>query len=245
MSKACVGRVVLPPHLTQQSEDLRTVDQHQPAHAPPAPTMAGSDADREKSCCCSCCTPLISLGVVVLMYWAIFQPHQIRARVDYAELSSLSVSNASSGSSPSPVTVSYHVAVNLSLYNPSKRVGIYYDTLDAALRYRGAVLSPAASAASPAEFHQRRKAGRAVRLVFDGERVAVPGDAGTQLDGEVRAKAELGLELSVEARVRYVFGIVKVRQRPAVWCALSIPVPPVPGGLGVLGSGDRCRVKYR
>jgi hypothetical protein len=33
MSKACVGRVVLPPHLTQQSEDLRTVDQHQPAGA--------------------------------------------------------------------------------------------------------------------------------------------------------------------------------------------------------------------
>ena len=94
------------------------------------PAMSGSGGNsREKTCCCgSCCTLLISLGLAVLIYWAIFQPHQIRATVEYAELSNLAVSNASS-----PVAVTYHVAVNLSLYNPSKRVNIYYDAIDAEL----------------------------------------------------------------------------------------------------------------
>ena len=202
--------------------------------------MSGSGrTSREKTCCGSCCTLLISLGLVVLIYWAIFQPHQIRATVEYAELSNLAVSNASS-----PVAVTYHVAVNLSLYNPSKRVNIYYDAIDAALLFRGAVLSPAAAAASPAEFYQRRKAAQPVRLEFDGKGVAVPEGVSAELESEVKAAASLGLELSVRVRVRYVFGSIKIRQKPKVWCAVSIPVPRAPGGLGVLGSGNRCWVKY-
>ena len=203
--------------------------------------MSGSGrTSREKTCCGSCCTLLISLGLVVLIYWAIFQPHQIRATVEYAELSNLAVSNASS-----PVAVTYHVAVNLSLYNPSKRVNIYYDAIDAELLFRGAVLSAAAAAAaSPAEFYQRRKTAETVRLEFDGKGVAVPEGVSAELESEVKAAASLGLELSVRVRVRYVFGSIKIRQKPKVWCAVSIPVPRAPGGLGVLGSGDRCWVKY-
>jgi len=202
--------------------------------------MSGSGrTSREKTCCGSCCTLLISLGLVVLIYWAIFQPHQIRATVEYAELSNLAVSNASS-----PVAVTYHVAVNLSLYNPSKRVNIYYDAIDAALLFRGAVLSPAAAAASPAEFYQRRKTAETVRLEFDGKGVAVPEGVSAELESEVKTAASLGLDLSVSVRVRYVFGRIKIRQKPKVWCAMSIPVPPAPGGLGVLGSGNRCWVKY-
>ena len=202
--------------------------------------MSGSGrTSREKTCCGSCCTLLISLGLAVLIYWAIFQPHQIRATVEYAELSNLAVSNASS-----LVAVTYHVAVNLSLYNPSKRVNIYYDAIDAALLFRGAVLSPAAAAASPAEFYQRRKAAQPVRLEFDGKGVAVPEGVSAELESEVKTAASLGLDLSVSVRVRYVFGSIKIRQKPKVWCAVSIPVPRAPGGLGVLGSGDRCWVKY-
>ena len=203
--------------------------------------MSGSGrTSREKTCCGSCCTLLISLGLVVLIYWAIFQPHQIRATVEYAELSNLAVSNASS-----LVAVTYHVAVNLSLYNPSKRVNIYYDAIDAELLFRGAVLSPAAAAAaSPAEFYQRRKTAETVRLEFDGKGVAVPEGVSAELESEVKTAASLGLDLSVSVRVRYVFGRIKIRQKPKVWCAMSIPVPPAPGGLGVLGSGNRCWVKY-
>lgn len=205
--------------------------------------MYGGGGGRERTCCGSCCALLVTLCVMFLIYWAIFQPHHIRATVETAELSRLAVSNASSSSGV--VTVSYHVAVNLSLYNPSKHASIYYDALAAELGYRGAVLSPAA--ASPAEFYQRRRTAQLVRLEFDGDRVAVaPADAAARLQREVVGAAAqvLGLEVRVDARVRYKFGIFKVRQRPRAWCAVSVPVPRDPGGVGFVGSGARCSVKY-
>ncbi|KAL6641858.1 hypothetical protein ACP70R_020039 [Stipagrostis hirtigluma subsp. patula] len=201
-------------------------------------------ARRETTCCGSCCTLLISVGIAVLIYWAIFQPHQIRATVDAATLSNLTVSNASSAAA----TVSYHLAVSLSLYNPSKRVNIYYDALDAELRLRDAVLSPAVTAASPAEFLQSRKSSDVVKLEFDGKGgVGVPGDVAGELEKEAKGEAPVSLELAVDARVRYVFGTIKIRQKPRIRCWLSIPVKAEGAGAGAGGavsSGDRCRVKY-
>jgi len=210
--------------------------------------MSGSGSrSREKTCCGRCCTLLVSLGVVVLIYWAIFQPHQIRARVDYAELSNLTVSNASSSSSA--VAVSYHVAVNLSLYNPSKRVNIYYDTIDAKLRFHDAVLGPAANGSSPSEFYQRRKTSDGVKLEFDYWRpgVGVAADVAGELQKEMSSGVPVRLELDVDVRVRYVFRIFKLRQKPRIWCSLSIPVKaegPGPAVGGAVASGERCRVKY-
>jgi hypothetical protein len=77
-------------------------------------------------CCCKLLALLVSAGFVVLIYWAVFQPHQIRATVGSATVSNLTVSNSSSAAE-----VSYTLAVSLSLYNPSLRTGIYYDTVDA------------------------------------------------------------------------------------------------------------------
>ncbi|TVU50965.1 hypothetical protein EJB05_02364, partial [Eragrostis curvula] len=196
---------------------------------------------KETNCCVSFCTFIITVGFVILIYWAIFQPHQIHATVDSAALSNLTVSgNASSA-------VSYHLAVDLSLYNPSKRVSIYYDALDAKLRVGGAVIGQEPSAASPTEFHQSRKAGDVVKLEFDGKGVAVAGDAAGELEKGVKGEAPVSMELAVDVRVRYVFGAIKIRQKPKVRCWISIPVKAEGRGAGVGGaisSRDRCSVKY-
>jgi hypothetical protein len=97
-------------------------------------------------CCRGFCALLVAAGLVVLIYWAIFQPHHIRATVDSATLSNLTVSNASSAAA---AAVSYDLTVSLRLYNPSVRVNIYYDAIDAELRFRDAVVGPAANDTSP------------------------------------------------------------------------------------------------
>ncbi|RLN00175.1 uncharacterized protein C2845_PM06G14250 [Panicum miliaceum] len=194
-------------------------------------------------CCCRLFVLLLSAGFVVLIYWAIFQPHQIRATVASATLSNLTVSNASSAAE-----VSYNLAVTLSLYNPSVRVGIYYDALHADLRFRDAVLGPAANDTSPPEFYQRRKTSDDVRLEFDyGRGVAVGSDVAGELETEIKGGGAVSLELHVDLRVRYKFRIFKLRQKPGIRCSLSIPVKAEGRGPGVGGavvSGDRCRVKY-
>ncbi|KAM3240081.1 hypothetical protein ACQJBY_053639 [Aegilops geniculata] len=199
-------------------------------------------AHREKSCCGSLFTFLVAAGFVILIYWAIFQPHHIRATVSSATLANLTVARDNA-------TVSYRLTVGLELYNPSLRVPIYYDALDAELRAGGGASlgGPAARvASSPAEFLQRRKSADTVRLEFDGSSgVGVPGDVAGELEREARAGA-VSFEVDVDARVRYRFASIKIRQKPRIWCWLTVPVKPegAVGFGGALASGDRCSVKY-
>jgi hypothetical protein len=83
--------------------------------------MFGTGGDRHKTCCGSCCTFILTTCFLVLIYWAIFQPHQIHATMDSVALSNLTIVSRAA---------SYHLAVSLSLHNPSKRVDIYYDAVD-------------------------------------------------------------------------------------------------------------------
>ncbi|KAF0889275.1 hypothetical protein E2562_022521 [Oryza meyeriana var. granulata] len=187
------------------------------------------------TCFRSLFTFIVTGGFVVLIYWAIFQPHHIHATVASAELTNLTVTNGTSHGA-----VSYTLAVRLNLYNPSLRVNIYYDTLDCELRLRGAWLGHA-NGTSPAEFYQRRKSSDEVKLEFAGTDVAVPGDAAADLEKDKR-KGSVSLEVAVDARVRYRFSSIKIRQKPRIWCSLTILVRADGGGR--LDSGDRCSVKY-
>jgi hypothetical protein len=74
--------------------------------------------------------------------------------------------------------------------------------------------------------------------------VAVPGDVAGELEKEVKGHAPeaVGMELDVVVRARYVFGAVKIRQKPKVRCSISIPVKAE--ARGAASSGDRCSVKY-
>ncbi|GJM87954.1 hypothetical protein PR202_ga03966 [Eleusine coracana subsp. coracana] len=198
---------------------------------------------QQRTCCSSCCAFIFTAGFMILIYWAIFQPHHIRATVDSAALSNLTVASAAGA-------VSYRLAVGLSLYNPSKRVNIYYDAVDAELRLRdgGAVIGKGPASASPTEFLQKRKTGEVVRIEFEGTGVGVPGDVAGELEKEVKGEAPaVRLEMDVFVRVRYVFAAVKIRQKPRIRCSISVPVKKEGRGNGVGGavsSGDRCSVKY-
>ncbi|KAL6905598.1 hypothetical protein ACP4OV_003199 [Aristida adscensionis] len=206
---------------------------------------------KRRGCCCNVCVFLAMAGVVVLVFTELFQSAHIRATVDSATLSNLTVvvSNASSAAA----VVSYHLAVTLSLHNPSRSESVYYDGIGARLRFRGAVLGPAANASSPAEFHQRQKAADAVTLVFDyGGGIGIGGGGGVagELEEEARGEGRVRLELDVEMRVRYVgkvFAVLRVkrRQKPRRRCALSIPVTAEGrrgrGFGGFLVAGEQCR----
>ncbi|ONM34093.1 NDR1/HIN1-like protein 3 [Zea mays] len=197
-----------------------------------------------RGCCGGLCGLPFTVGLVVLIYWAIFQPHHIRATVDSATLSNLTVSHASSPEA----AVSYDLTVSLRLHNPSVRVDIYYDAISAELRFRDAVLGAAANDTSPSVFFQRRKTSEVVKMEFDyggpGGGVTVARDVA----GDLAKETAVSLELDVHVRVRYVFKMFKLRQKPRIRCSISIPVKTEGRHRGfggtVAASGDRCSVKY-
>jgi len=162
--------------------------------------MAGAGGGSTGKCCCTSLFGLVfTAGFIVLIYWAIFQPHHIRATVESATLANLTVVSNSNASS---AAVSYHLSVTLSLYNPSVRVNIYYDAIGPELRFRGAVVGPAANATSPPAFYQRRKTSDDVRLDFDygvtPGGVAVGADVAAELEKEMRSGGPVSLELAVD-----------------------------------------------
>ena len=201
-----------------------------------------SNGGSQKTCCGSLFSFLLAAGFVILIYWAIFQPHHIRATVASATLTNLTVASSNA-------TVSYRLAVNLDLYNPSLRVGIYYDALDAQLRARGGASLGAPVPSSPNEFLQRRKSSDTVRLEFDRSNgVSVPSDVAGELQREA-GEGVVSFEVAVDAhhaRVRYRFASIKIRRKPKIWCALTVNVKPEGSGSigGALASSNRCSVKY-
>lgn len=222
--------------LSNPSPPRRAVDQRlrratSSSAAAAVSSAMSSGGNQERTCCGSLFTFIVTGGFVVLIYWAIFQPHHIRATVASADLTNLTVAGAA---------VSYKLAVRLNLYNPSLRVNIYYDELDSELRFRGERLGHA-TGATPAEFYQRRKSSDDVTFEFAGTGVAVAGDAAGEL-GKEKGKGSVSLEVAVDGKVRYRFGSIKIRQKPRIWCSLTIPVTADGGGR--LDSGDRCSVKY-
>ena len=116
---------------------------------------------------------LFRSGFSILIFWAVLQPHQIRDNVGSAKLIGLTVANSS--------VVFYHLDVSLDLYNPSLHVDIYYDTMDAELRFHGASLGGPTTGTSPAEFYQRRKTWDTLKVEFDGRGVGIPGDVAGEL----------------------------------------------------------------
>ncbi|KAL5223702.1 hypothetical protein ABZP36_010341 [Zizania latifolia] len=195
--------------------------------------MAARVQERSNSCCVRLLASVFSVGFLVLIYWAIFQPRYIHATVSSAQLANLTVTKATA--------VSYTLGVTLHLYNPSLRVKIYYDSLDTELRFRGELLGQA-STTSPAEFYQRQKRSDNVSVKLSGTGVVVSGDAAAVLEKE-KGEGKVSLELAVDARVRYkFFDSIRIRKKPRIRCSVAIPVKA--DGGGVLSSGDRCSVKY-
>ncbi|CAN6335618.1 unnamed protein product [Urochloa humidicola] len=172
----------------------------------------------------------------------------IRATVDSATLSRLTVVVSNSDSA----AVSYHLAVRLKLSNPGgDEANIYYDAMDASLRFRGAVIGPAANDTSPSVFFQRSRSrtGQDVKLEFDygrrggGGGVSVPGDVAAEMEKGMRSAGAVTfeLELDVLVRVGYAPGGWKLREKPRIRCSMTIPVKPDGRG-ALLASGERYRV---
>ncbi|CAN6357701.1 unnamed protein product [Urochloa humidicola] len=201
--------------------------------------MAGGSGGGETNWVAYFCALLVIGGVLLCVLFS-SPPSLIRVTVDSATLSRLTVSNASAA------TISYHLTVHLKLYDTGDEASIYYDAMDAELRFRGAVIGPAANNTSPSVFFQRSESetGRDVKLEFDyGRRGGGGVSVAAELEEGMRSvgTVTLELELDVRVRVRYAPGGPKLRGKARIWCSMSIPVKP--DGRGALASGDRCRVK--
>lgn len=91
------------------------------------------------SCLCGCIfnlfcqiliTILVALGIAVLVLWLVYRPNAPKFHVNEATLTEFTLS-------PNNNTLYYNLAVNMTFRNPNKRIGIYFDKVEARPEYYG------------------------------------------------------------------------------------------------------------
>ncbi|CAM0149545.1 unnamed protein product [Urochloa decumbens] len=189
---------------------------------------------------------MVIAGIISLATY--YQPKNIRATVADAALSNLTLIQQQN-------VVSYKLTVHMTLYNPSVRVNIYYDSLDAILRLAGmeAVLGGPANSTWLAETYQLQKTSDDLEVSFDyGRGAVIAGDMAAQLHRDINDDdGAVSFEMVMHAQMRYRSGAIKTHKKARITCPLKIPVVVNKrrhgGGVvvdGVLSPGGRCKVKY-
>lgn len=149
-------------------------------------------------------TVCFAVGVTALVLWLVYRPYRVRVAVDGA---ALTISDN--------LTSSYDLAVNFSVRNPNRRVGVRYHRLEARVHYDG---DDGYQWAELPRFYQGHK-----NTTFLGPVVI----EGVSAIGDGSNDGWHDVEVWLVGRVRYKFGgllttwLYNLRAK----CELSLPSP--------------------
>ncbi|KAL0928842.1 hypothetical protein M5K25_000766 [Dendrobium thyrsiflorum] len=173
---------------------------------------------------------LITIGIIVLALWLIYQPQSIKIYADSAELSTFSISLVDNKS-----LLAYDLAVNFTFRNPNRKYSIYYERIEARALYAGYQIG---SIGYP-PLRQQRKDSMPVIARFDGR------TATEAADSYNREKAEgffhVRVKMYVTVRLKMIV-IESVKFKPDVDCDLRIPAPGNSTSLAAGFVGTECDV---
>ncbi|KAJ7971654.1 Late embryogenesis abundant protein [Quillaja saponaria] len=176
-------------------------------------------------CCCGClfncllslvckliCTVVVIIGIAVLIVWLIFRPNKVKFHVTEATLIEFNFTNN---------TLRYDLALNMTVRNPNKRIGIYYDTIEATTFYEdqrfGMQYLPT--------FYQGHKNTSVLSPVFKGQQLVLLGTEEMSEFNNDKTDGEYNIDLKLYLRIRFKFGIFKVGIfKPRIKCDLKVPL---------------------
>lgn len=199
---------------------------------------------RSSSCCCGPCCLLsailkfivsivVILGIIVLVLWLVLRPAQIKVHVDNATLTQFNLTNSN--------MLHYNLSLDISVRNPNRRVGIYYDRLEARAFFNGQRLNTV----SLPTFYQGHKNTTMLYPTFNGQQLLVLNADGTSKFSQQRNDGSFEVEVKIYSRIRFrVWRIKTNRYTPDAECDLKIPLA-ADGGAGRDGfSRTRCDIDF-
>ncbi|KAG0478576.1 hypothetical protein HPP92_013295 [Vanilla planifolia] len=160
----------------------------------------------------------VIIGLVVLILWIIYRPQKMQISVASASLRTFNLSSADPAGNR---FLSFNLSANLSVRNPNKRVGIYYDWLEAHAVYEGKRFGWASLPA----FYEGRKSSFVLPVEFEGRSAVLVGDGGAEDFRRENTSGTFPVDLWVFGRVRYKFGAAVTRRYVMrARCELRLPL---------------------
>ncbi|RAL51737.1 unnamed protein product [Cuscuta campestris] len=158
-------------------------------------------------CCCGClfncflscicqilCTLLVIAGVVAAVLWLVFRPNALRFYVDDATLTQFDYS-------ASGKTLRYNLAASISIRNPNKRIGVYYDTIEARALYDNQRFD----AVNLDPFFQGTKNTSNLQSTFKGQNSLPLRDDSKYSEQKRNGAYEIDLKLYLKIRLKFWF----------------------------------------
>ncbi|XP_075512948.1 NDR1/HIN1-like protein 3 [Primulina tabacum] len=197
------------------------------------------------TCCCSCImncictcifqiiiTILIIVGIFVFICWLIFRPNTVKFYATDASLTEFNLNGT---------TLHYNLALNLTIRNPNKRIGIYYDQIEARAFYQGQRFSTV----ELTPFYQDKKSTNSLNADFKGQNLVLLGSKETSNYNDDKESGAFGVDVKLYLRIRLKFWFVKsTKVKPKIDCDLRIPLSSN-GTASVSYESKRCDFDWR
>ncbi|XVF55839.1 hypothetical protein PTKIN_Ptkin06aG0068900 [Pterospermum kingtungense] len=193
---------------------------------------------RGSDCGCGCCilkllfniiiTAVVIIGLAVLVFWLIFRPSKVKFHVTEVSLTEFNLTNN---------TLHYNLAVNMTVRNSNKRIGIYYDRIEARAYYEDQRF--ATETLTP--FYQGHKNTSFLNTVFKGQQLVVLGADETSDFNQDKTLGIYSIDVKLYLRIRFKLGRVKTgRFRPKISCDLKVPLTSTNGSVASFPENTRC-----
>ncbi|KAH1123109.1 hypothetical protein J1N35_006269 [Gossypium stocksii] len=209
----------------------------------PPPTRNYHRPGRGSGCGCGCCllkclfniiiTAIVIIGLAVFIFWLIFRPNKVKFHVTDVQLTQFNLTSNN--------TLHYNLALNMTIRNPNRRIGIYYDRIEARAYYEDQrfdteTLTP---------FYQGHKNTSYLNPVFVGQQFVRLGADETSEFNEDRVNGVYDIDVKLYLRIRFKLGRVKTgRFKPRISCDLKVPLNTGNGSMGGTFKTTRCDLDF-
>ncbi|AEC09185.1 unnamed protein product [Arabidopsis thaliana] len=167
---------------------------------------------------CGCCllslfvkviiSLIVILGVAALIFWLIVRPRAIKFHVTDASLTRFD------HTSPDNI-LRYNLALTVPVRNPNKRIGLYYDRIEAHAYYEGKRFSTI----TLTPFYQGHKNTTVLTPTFQGQNLVIFNAGQSRTLNAERISGVYNIEIKFRLRVRFKLGDLKFRRiKPKVDC---------------------------
>ena len=184
------------------------------------------------SCCCCCCltgwivrtilTILALFGLTVLLFFIAANPQKMKAHVTHASLTQFDLNEVNE-------TMLFNLEFNLSIRNPNRIVGFFYDDFPVRAFHQGSFMD-----SWWMRFYQPRKNTTEMKFELVGEQQLYFQDGSGELsrfkarfDAQKSARV-FDIDVEVDLLVRAKIGKVRVGIfQPKIRCGLKIPLTSI------------------
>ncbi|XP_022144710.1 NDR1/HIN1-like protein 10 [Momordica charantia] len=189
-----------------------------PAVPPPTKTYHRHGHGRGCACCLLSTflklvvTIVVVVGLAVLILWLVFRPNEVKFHVTDAKLTQFNLTGNQ---------LHYNLALNLTIRNPNRRIGVYYDTIEASTFYKDQRLNT--NWLPP--FYQGHKTTTVLTTNFNSQPVVVLGGNDMVEFNAEKLAGVYDIDVDFRLRLRLKFGVVRIGKfKPKVRCGLKLPV---------------------